>query len=139
MDQLDIVQLLRTNRINFLSGPKNYVTSPHGNWTVVGRIKDDVIIAKDQTLARVPIVDVRVVGVYSIDDAMSRIRNAGIEGSQIDMVKYLSDQLHWPVEAIPKLLKRFGFPKYAVNEQHRDRIQEQLTRLLDQNGEDPWA
>lgn len=139
MDQLDIVQLLRTNRVSYLSGPKSYVTSPHGNWTVVGMIKNDVIIAKDQTVVRVPVDDVRIIGIYSIEDALNKIKNAGIENSQVDMVKYLNESLNWPAEVTPKLLKKFGFPRHAANQQHRDRIKEQLTRLLEENGEDPWA
>lgn len=138
MDQLDIVQLKNANRVKFLSGPKNYTTSPHGNWTVVGFIADDAILAKDQTIIKVPMSDLRIVGIYSIDDTLNKISKIGVS-QQINMTEYLNDLMGWPLVTIPKLLSKYGFPRYADNTQHRDKIAEQLSKVVEENGENPWV
>ena len=74
--RFDIVQLITTKNIKFLSGPKGYPANPKGNWSVVGNFsgKPDLVIAKEETIAVVPITDVRKIGTYDPDKALGMIK-----------------------------------------------------------------
>ena len=138
MDQFDVVQLKTVTRVKYLSGPRGYTTSPQGNWTVVSRVDNDVIIAKDNTLIRVPVSDVRVVAVYSIDNVMNNIINAGGQ-SAINMTEYLNIVFGWKEEFASSMLKKYGFPKTVYDPTHRDRIAQHIAVTVEENGEDQWV
>ena len=59
--QFDIIQIITTKGIKYLSGPEGHTTSPHGNWTIVGFVGPDAILAKENTLVRVPLTDIKKV------------------------------------------------------------------------------
>lgn len=138
MDQFDVVQLKTATRVKYLSGPRGYVTSPQGNWTVVSVVDNDVILAKDTTLIRVPVSDVRVIAIYSIDSAMDNIMNIGNK-SAINMTEYLNTVFGWSEEFSTSMLKKYGFPKTVYDPVHRDKVAERIAVVVDENGEDQWA
>tara|TARA_R100001244_G_scaffold25113_2_gene25416 strand:- start:76737 stop:77024 length:288 start_codon:yes stop_codon:yes gene_type:complete len=76
-NQFDVVQLSTTKGIRFLSGPQGGATDPHGNWSIIGFVELDAIIAKDTTIVRVPVADLKKVASYNLDSFMSKIQNAG--------------------------------------------------------------
>lgn len=138
MDQFDVVQLKTATRVKYLSGPRGYVTSPQGNWTVVSLVDGDVVLAKDTTLIRVPTSDVRVIAVYSIDSAMDNIINIGNQ-SAINMTEYLNTVFGWNEEFATSMLRKYGFPKVVYDQVHRDKVAERIAVVVEENGEDQWA
>lgn len=77
LNQFDVVQLLTTKRIRFLSGPPGAAANPQGNWSVIGFVEYDAIIAKDTTIVRAPISDLKRVASYNLDSFLSKIQQAG--------------------------------------------------------------
>jgi hypothetical protein len=61
VQQLDQVELLTIKRVKYLSTRPGYAPSPHGRWSVVGLIDGDALLAKDDTLIRIPLSDIRKV------------------------------------------------------------------------------
>lgn len=62
--KFDFVQILTVKRIKFVSGPKNHPADPHGNWSVVGFVRGDLMLAKDSTIVLAPPDAVRKVARY---------------------------------------------------------------------------
>lgn len=67
LKQFDIVRILSTKNIKFLSGPPGKSVSPQGDWSIIGFVSDDVLIAKDETVVRAPISSVVKVGSFDVD------------------------------------------------------------------------
>ena len=65
--QFDMVQLITTKNITYRSGPPHANVSPHGSWSVIGNIGEELILSKDATVIKVPYQDVRKVASYDID------------------------------------------------------------------------
>ena len=65
--QFDIVKLITTKNITYRSGPPHTNVSPHGTWSVIGNIGEELILSKDNTIIKVPYQDVQKVAVYDID------------------------------------------------------------------------
>lgn len=61
IQQLDQVELLTVKRVKYLSTKPGFAPSPHGRWSVVGIIDGDALLAKDETLIRIPLGDIRKV------------------------------------------------------------------------------
>lgn len=77
--QYDIVQIITTKRIKYLSGQSGQSPSPHGNWSIVGFIESDAMIAKESTLVRVPISDIRKVASLNISSFEEILSKTGIK------------------------------------------------------------
>lgn len=86
-NQFDIVQIITTKRIKFLSGPKGRSVSPHGNWSIVGFIKAEAIIAKQNTIVKIPVTDIRRTQIYNLKHVWERLKQAGKPRNKIDVVK----------------------------------------------------
>ena len=76
-NQFDVVQLLTTKKVRFLSGPPGAAAAPDGNWSIVGFVELDAIIAKDSTIIRVPVADLKKIAAYNLDSLLSKIHEAG--------------------------------------------------------------
>lgn len=76
--QNDIVRLLRIDRVKYLSGPKCRPASPKGEWVIVGGLEreQDLVLAKDATIIRIPISDVTKIADYDLDVVIEAVRNA---------------------------------------------------------------
>ena len=75
--QFDIVHILTTKGIRYVSGPPGSPANPNGNWSIIGFIDKDVLLAKDSTIARVPLSDIRRVGSYDLDKVIDKIFHTG--------------------------------------------------------------
>lgn len=75
--QFDVVQLSTTKGVRFLSGPQGGAADPHGNWSIIGFVELDAIIAKDTTIVRAPVADLKKVASYNLDSFIAKIQNAG--------------------------------------------------------------
>jgi hypothetical protein len=83
----DVVQILTVKHVKFVSGPKNRPASPHGNWSVVGFIKSDLMLAKDSTIALVPIDSVRKVASYDLNGFLKKIKERDTNETKREQTK----------------------------------------------------
>lgn len=66
-NQFDIVQIITSRNIKFLSAPPGTKVMPHGNWSIVGFVERDVIITKNKAIVKVPIADIKMIAQYNIN------------------------------------------------------------------------
>ncbi|MCK9558120.1 MAG: hypothetical protein M0R50_08795 [Candidatus Cloacimonetes bacterium] len=71
--QLDQVELLTVKRVKWLSTKPGYSPSPHGIWSVVGIIDGEALVAKDDTLIRIPLSDIRKAHAYDRQQVIDRL------------------------------------------------------------------
>ena len=72
----DLVTILTTKNIKFLSGPMGRPADPKGVWTIVGNLnKFNLVIAKDETIAVIPLPDVRKIASYDINKMVKTIKS----------------------------------------------------------------
>ena len=62
LKQFDLIQIITSKNVKYLSAVKDKVPSPHGNWSIVGFVGGDVIISRDKAIVRLPVSDVKLVG-----------------------------------------------------------------------------
>lgn len=72
LKQFDIVRIVSTKNIKFLSGPPGRAAIPDGDWSVVGIVGYDVIIAKDETIVRAPLPAIKLIASYNPQDYINR-------------------------------------------------------------------
>lgn len=70
--QLDIVQLITTRNVIYMSGPQNAHVKPHGQWSVVSNIGNELLLSKDSTLIRIPSKDVVKIASYDPESFLRR-------------------------------------------------------------------
>ena len=78
--QSDIIQLLTTKHIKYVSGPKDNIPKPDGNWVVVGTVGGEILAVKDSTTVRVPIGDVRKVASFDFTSFKERLKKGKTDG-----------------------------------------------------------
>lgn len=64
-----------TRNVKWLSGPSGRPAIPKGNWIVVaiGR-KNEILIAKDETMVQIPVSDVEKIADYSVERVIESIK-----------------------------------------------------------------
>ena len=62
--QFDLVQLITTKNIKYLSSEANIVSNPRGIWSVVGFIGQDALLSSGTTLIRIPVKDMILYAEY---------------------------------------------------------------------------
>ena len=72
--RLDIVKIKSIKNVTWVSGPAARPATPKGNWSVVGNIGNILLIAKDETIAQIPIGDVIKVAEYDINKVIENIK-----------------------------------------------------------------
>ena len=131
LKQYDIVQIITTKRINYLSGPAGQSTSPNGNWSIVGFIGKDTIIAKEDTLARVPIGDLRKIASLSTESFMNEVSKAGyLKTKLIDMPEHISNIYNIDLEKSRKLLRDHNYNNTVTSKSERDMIVQQIAKVI---------
>jgi len=71
----DIVRLTRFDRVGWVSGPASRPATPRGNWIVVAGVEGDkFLLAKDETLIKIPIEDVFKVADYDLNEIITTIK-----------------------------------------------------------------
>jgi hypothetical protein len=82
IQQLDQVELLTVKRVKYLSTKPGYSPSPHGKWSVVGIIDGDALLAKDDTLIRIPLGDVRKAGTHNRQQVLNCLAEVCYKGNR---------------------------------------------------------
>ncbi len=73
--RFDIVRLLRQDNVDWVSGPPGRAATPDGNWIVVAGIDNNkFLLAKEETIIRIPTVDVFKVASYDISEVIAYIK-----------------------------------------------------------------
>ena len=128
--QFDIVQIITTKSIKYLSGPEGHVTSPHGKWSIVGFVGSDAILAKENTLVKIPQQDIRKVADYDLDSLFKKISGAGyLKPEMINMPDHVSKMLNINIAEARKLLVHYKFKLEVKTVEERDSITERVQAL----------
>lgn len=64
--QFDLVRLLTTKNVKYLSAPSGCNVSPKGVWQVSAAIGTDLLLVKDNAIIRIPVGDVLKVCNYDL-------------------------------------------------------------------------
>lgn len=64
--QFDQVKLLTSKNVSYLSAPPETKVSPKGLWSVVGIVSDDLLLAQNSVLIRIPATDVLLITKYDL-------------------------------------------------------------------------
>ena len=125
----DIVQVQRINNVKWRSGPRGAAVSPHGNWVVVGFVENEAMIAKDGTVIRIPVNDIKRVGSYSKEDVLAHLKTIGKPDKTIDMVDSVAREFTWDHQRARSFLLRYNLPEKAQNEAHKQKIIARVHKL----------
>jgi hypothetical protein len=83
ISRFDLAVIKDISNVKYLSGPSNRPAKPTGTWLVTFVFTDDtILISKDETLVRLPISDVEVIGRYDLQKAKEQIEAAGVKGEK---------------------------------------------------------
>lgn len=74
LQQFDQVELLTVRNVDYLSARPGFAPSPHGIWSVIGLVAGKVLLAKDGTLIRIPLNDIRKVSSYSPSQVLAKLK-----------------------------------------------------------------
>ncbi len=95
-----------------------------------------MIAAKEGTIIRVPIKDVRRIASYSIDQLFSQLKKASLNNEMIDVISRISSEMGWRPDVAKKFLFKFNLPEVAENEIHLNKILEYARKILTTQGEE---
>lgn len=112
-NQFDIVRIVSTQRVQYLSAPSGDVVSPHGNWSIVGFMGGDAVLAKDQALIRIPINDVKKVAIYDPDWFYKQLKLTNNK-KLFNVVQIVSEELGINTEQAKEILLTHNMP-FKVN------------------------
>lgn len=126
----DVVQLRRTDNVQWRSGPKGAAITPHGNWIIIGFIGPEALVAKDGTMVKIPVVDLKRVGVYSKDDVMRYLKEIGKPDQTIDMVDIVAREFGWDHQKARSFLLKYNLTEKASGEAHKQKILTRVHRLI---------
>ena len=123
LKQFDIVQIITTKRIRYLSAPPGSASSPQGDWNVVGMVGPEVVAAKNDTLVRIPLQDVRKVGSYNLNDFLRELYDAGYKTVQTySMAEHVSKVLDIDIAEARQFLIDHTLKTTVKTSSERDQI-----------------
>lgn len=136
LNSMDLVQIITVANVRWLSGPKGTKPSPHGYWSISHFIGSDAIIAKDGTLVRIPVSDIRRVGSMTLNHVFQQLSDAGKERADyIDMIDIIAKDFGWDHMKAKLFLRRYGLPLDAHNNEHKNKLLERARQLAEENEE----
>jgi hypothetical protein len=128
--QLDIVQIITTRGIKYLSGPEGHTANPHGHWSIVGFVGSDAVLSKESTLARVPLSDIRKIASYSVDGFMEQLSSAGyLKPKLINVPDHISKELGINIAEARTFLLDYNFKLNVKTKDERNLITERVKIL----------
>lgn len=126
--QFDIVRLLHTDNIKYLSGPRGRAASPKGEWSIVGFVDQEAILAKDSTIIRVPTADIVRIAEYNKNALLDKLKQAG--KPTISVLKSASQALNVPEAKILALCQKHKIPTIVDNKAYETKAIEKLRKVL---------
>jgi hypothetical protein len=134
LNQFDVVRLVHTKNIKYLSGPNGRATAPKGDWTVVGFVDSDCILAKQSTIVRVPPSDVILIASYSMQTFDKKLFEVG--NANLDVVQVVSKMFEISSEKAIELCKRHKIPLKVESRVYVDKALKKLAEILKPENED---
>jgi hypothetical protein len=130
LKQFDVIQIMTTKRIRYVSGPPGHSASPSGNWSVIGFIGSDVLAAKDSTVVRVPVSDIKKIANYDMHGIHRQIESAGyLKNQDINMPDHISQALGVDIAQARGLLLDHNYRITAKSLVERDLITEKVKEI----------
>lgn len=126
--QFDVVRLVHIKNVKYLSGPPGRVTSPKGEWTIVGFVDRDAVLAKQSTLIRVPVGDVVRIAEYDKRLFYSRLAQASKPG--LDVAQAIAKEFNMPYQTAKAMLVSLGLPLLVDKERYLHRAIARVKRSL---------
>lgn len=74
-NRFDQVRILHTKNVTYVSGPPGSEILPTGVWSVVGGINNELLLAKNNTVIRIPTDDVLKISTYDLSKLTSLLGN----------------------------------------------------------------
>lgn len=108
LNQFDVVKLVHTKNVKYLSGPPGRPTAPKGDWTIVGFVDKECILAKQSTIIRVPPSDIILIATYNTTVLNQKVTKAGI--ANIDIPQIVSKTLEIDYDRAVELCKKHKIP-----------------------------
>lgn len=88
IERFDQVKLITSKNVSYLSAPPQTTITPQGIWSVVAVVVgDELILAKDNAIIRIPALDVLVVSDYNLqalNGILGRLSDGKTEESNTD-------------------------------------------------------
>ena len=128
LNQFDVVRLVHTKNIKYLSGPTGRPTAPKGDWTIVGFVDKDCILAKQSTIVRVPPSDIILIASYSMQTFNQKLAGAGT--ANLDVVQAVSKVFEISPEKAQDLCKRNKIPLKVESRAYVDKALKKLTEIM---------
>jgi hypothetical protein len=130
LKQFDVIQIMTTKRIRYVSGPPGHSASPSGNWSVIGFVGSDVMAAKDNTVVRVPVSDIRKIANYDMKGIQQQIMDAGyLKNRDINMPDHIAQALGIDIAKARSLLLDHNYRITAKSSVERDIITEKVKEI----------
>lgn len=130
LKQFDVIQIITTKRIRYLSAPAGSASSPQGDWNVIGMINSDVVAAKNDTMIRVPIQDTRKVGSYNLNAFLEQLYNAGYrQDNEINIADNAAKMLDINIAEARQFLIDHTFKTIVKSVSERDQILRKVLQL----------
>lgn len=126
--QFDIVQIITSKRVRFLSGPRNRAALPHGNWSIVGFRGVDAVIARQNTVAVIPVVDLRKVASYNLEELLQKIEETNLS-SKVNLVDRVCKEFGKKRHEVNKIISKYRYPQYVDEEELHSIIKELQEQL----------
>jgi hypothetical protein len=126
--QFDVVRLLHTKNIKYLSGPRGRATSPKGEWSIIGFIDREAILAKQNTIIRIPIPDIVRIAEYNKDALFDKLKQAG--KPTISVIKAASQALGLSEAKILTLCQEHKIATIVDSKAYETKAIEKLRKVL---------
>lgn len=127
--QFDVVRLIHTRRVKYLSGPSERATAPKGEWSIVGFVERDAVLAKQSTIIRVPVGDIERIAEYDKKVLVDKLKSTG--ATRIDMVQSVSKVMGMTLEKARAMCKKYNVPLVVDSKYYEEKA---IERLKDASG-----
>lgn len=128
--QLDIVSIVTTKGIKYLSGPEGHATNPHGNWSIVGFVGSDAVLAKESTLIKVPLSDLKKVAAYNPEKFLKQLSTAGyLKSKTISIANHISKMFDINIAEARQFLLDNGLKLNVKTDREKETIIEKVKEL----------
>lgn len=128
LNQFDVVRLVHTRNVKYLSGPSGRATAPKGDWTIVGFVDGDCLLAKQSTIIRVPPADIVLIASYNMQAFGNKLTDT--RNANLDVVQAVSKKFEISHEKAIDLCKRNKIPLKVESRAYVDKALKKLTDIV---------
>lgn len=126
--QFDIVRLVKIDNVKYMSGPRGRAASPKGEWSIVGFVEREAVLAKQGTIIRIPVGDIVRIAEYSKDALFAKLKQTG--KPPLNVPKAAARTLGVPEAKILALCQEHKIATIADSKEYETKAIEKLSKLL---------